>query len=153
MFLPPTPASRARQCGWRFLSVLTLMLLAAPVFANPVAPAPLPDTGASVLRVIGAMLLVMAIFFGGVWLFKNWQRLMAKQLGRSQRLNVLEARPLGNRQALYVIGYDRQRMLVASSPAGMTLLTTLPDAPEDEPSEPVATVFGDVLQKALGQKS
>ncbi len=135
--------------GWGYL--LTLMI-ATPVGAQSSAPA-FPDTGASVLRVFGALLLVLALFFAGVWLFKNWQRLAARQNGATPKLNVLEVKSLGNRHALYVIGYDRRRMLVASSPTGMTLLSPLPEASEEEARAATANpAFADSLRKALGRK-
>ena len=39
---------------------------------------------------------------------------------------------LGQRQALFVVGYEKQRMLVATSPAGVSLLSHLPEAEPDE---------------------
>lgn len=123
------------------------------VAANTAAPAatPLPDVGTSLIRVIGAFAVVMALFFAGVWLFKNWQR-VAVHKGRAPELNVLEVKSLGNKHALYVIGYDRQRMLVASSPAGMNLIAQLPEADANEPAAPVTPSFGDALQKVLNRK-
>jgi flagellar biogenesis protein FliO len=126
--------------------------IATPVWAQSNSPT-LPDTGASALRVFGALLLVLALFFAGVWLFRNWQRFAARQNGAAPKLNVLEVKPLGNRHALYVIGYDRQRMLVASSPTGITLLSPLPQAGEEEACAAVARPgFADSLQKALGRR-
>jgi flagellar biogenesis protein FliO len=93
--------------------------------------ASLPDTGASVVRVFGALVLVIAIFLGGVWLFRNWQR-FAIQKGGGAKLNLIEVKSLGQRQALYVVGYQEQRMLLASSPAGITLVSHLPAAEETE---------------------
>jgi len=131
---------------------MATLVLATPVWAGTDSAA-LPDAGASVLRVFGALLVVLALFFAGVWLFKNWQRFAARQNGTTPRLNVLEVKPLGNRHALYVVGYDRQRMLVASSPAGMTLLSSLPQATEEEACAPVARpAFAEALQKALGRR-
>ena len=99
--------------------------------AAPLTAAPLPDMGVSFLRVMGALALVIGIFLGGVWLFKNWQRL-AVQRGRAPKLNVLETRSLGGRHALFVVGYDQERFLVSSSPGGVTLLSHLPAAAESE---------------------
>lgn len=111
----------------------------------------LPDVGLSLLRLVGALALVLAVFFGGVWLFRNWQRLIA---GRAQRLRlqVLEARHLGARQALYVVAYDQHRFLVGASPAGLSLLTRLPDDQVQADSQPVPQArFDDALQRAIGQ--
>ena len=91
----------------------------------------LPDAGASVFRVMGALILVIAVFLGGVWLFRNWQRLATKKSGGA-KLNLLEVKSLGQRQSLYVVGYQQQRMLLASSPAGITLVSHLPAAEESE---------------------
>jgi flagellar biogenesis protein FliO len=109
----------------------------------------LPNAGLSLLRVIGSLALVLALFFAGVWLFKNWQR-VAVNAGRAPKLQVLETRHLGSRQALYVVGYEHQRFLVASSPAGMSLLTRLPeaDASEEAPAGSRPT-FADALHRVL----
>ncbi len=94
--------------------------------ADPAMPAPLPDTGAALLRVVGALLLVFAILFGGVWLMKNWQRLALRK-GRSPKLRLLEAQSLGGRQGVYVLAYEQQRFLVAASPNGVAFLSHLPE--------------------------
>ncbi len=129
-------------------------LLAAP--ADPlVAAPPFPDAGVSLIRVTGALALVLGLFLGGAWLFKNWQRL-AIQRGRQPRLNILETRSLGARQAVFVVGYERQRFLVATSPAGVNLLSHLPDAetsevePAEKPGTPMS--FGQALTHVLKRK-
>lgn len=115
----------------RCVSAMFFFALTAGAETNPAtAPLttpPLPDAGVSFLRVMGALALVLGIFLGGVWLFKNWQRL-AVQRGRAPKLNVLETRSLGGRHALYVVGYEQERFLVSSSPGGVTLLSHLPAA-------------------------
>jgi flagellar biogenesis protein FliO len=115
-------------------------------------PTPLPDAGFSVLRVFGALLLVLAVFFAGIWLFKNFQRFTQKRSTHKSRLDVLEAKSLGNRQFLYVVAYDRQRMLVASSPAGVTLVSQLPEASPDADPEPSPSSFAAAFNQVLGKK-
>ena len=105
---------------------------------------PLPDVGMSLLRVLGALAFVLAIFLGGVWLFRNWQRLTI-QRGRSPKLNVIEVRSLGGRHALYVVGYEQERFLLAASPTGVNLLSHLqsaePGTPEPSgPAQPASFV-------------
>ena len=118
---------------------------------SPAISSALPDMGASVLRMGGALILVIAIFLGGVWLIKNWQRLAVRK-GGSPKLNVIEVKSLGQRQAIYVVGYQQQRMLLASSPAGITLLSHLPEA-DDVQTEPVRTLsFGEAFQQVLARK-
>jgi flagellar biogenesis protein FliO len=114
----------------------------------------LPDVGLSAIRALGALALVLAIFFGGVWLFRNGQRLAQRKTGEP-RLAILETRSLGNRFALYVVGYEEQRLLIGSSPAGINLLSQLPPAAESqtEPVTPAKTAsFTECLQQVLRQK-
>jgi len=115
--------------------------------AAPAAPA-VPEVTGSLLRIGGALVIVLAVFFAGVWFFQNWGR-FAGQRNRSQRLQVLEVRALGNRHALFVVGYDQQRLLIASSPTGLSLLERLPAAAASDPTpapEPPAS-FGDTLRR------
>ncbi|HEX9048887.1 MAG TPA: flagellar biosynthetic protein FliO, partial [Verrucomicrobiae bacterium] len=90
-----------------------------------------------------------------VWFFKNWQRLTARH-GRQPRLNICESRSLGARQAVFVVGYDKQRFLVAASPAGVNLLTHLPDAePAESPGAENASApmsFAQALAHVLQKK-
>ena len=144
--------------------VFTTAVLVAPsaVFAGspsllstnlpPIAPSPLPDASFSVIRVFGALVLVLALFLGGVWLFKNWQRLTL-QRGRPTQLQILEMKALGGKHALYVVGYQQQRMLVASSPNGVALVSHLPAADPVELAEKpeVAQVSGESFIKVLQQ--
>jgi flagellar protein FliO/FliZ len=116
-------------------------------------PGALPDAGSSVLRVFGALILVIAIFLGGVWLFRNWQRFTLRK-GGAPRLNVIEVRSLGQRHALYVVGYDQQRMLLASSPAGVTLVSHLPEAEQNEaPAAAPQASFAEAFQQLLQRKA
>jgi flagellar biogenesis protein FliO len=119
------------------------------------AAAAFPDSGTSLLRVTGALALVLGLFLAGAWFFKNWQRLSLPR-GRQPRLNILETRSLGARQAVFVVAYERQRFLVATSPAGVNLLSHLPEAEaaEGEPAEKTAgpMPFGQALMQALKRR-
>ncbi len=115
----------------------------------------MPSAGPSIIRVLGALALVLGIFFGGVWLFRNWQRLTI-QRGRAPKLNVLETRPLGGKHALYVIGYEQERFLLSASPTGVTLITHLPAATEKDSADSTTTLappsFAQALTKVLKGK-
>lgn len=108
----------------------------------------LPDATGSVVRVLGALALVLALFFGGVWGFKNWQRLVRFK-GPLAKLSVLEVRALDNRHSLYVVGYQRQRMLIGTSQTDITLLSRLPDeeAPEAEPPSDFAAALNQAVTR------
>ncbi|MBI1176082.1 hypothetical protein GC207_01435 [bacterium] len=123
--------------------------------APAVNPSPLPDTGAALFRVTGALLLVFAVLFGGVWLAKNWQRLALRK-GRAPKLRLLEAQSLGGRQGVYVIAYEQQRFLVASSPTGVSLLSHLPEsetAAEETASVSAPVSFVQALQSVISRQS
>jgi flagellar biogenesis protein FliO len=144
-----------------FCLLAFLFLMGVDAFAQSVTstnvsvsalPGALPDAGASVVRVFGALVLVVGIFLGGVWLFKNWQRFTV-QKGGGPKLNVLEVRSLGQRQSLYIVGYQQQRMLLAASPAGITLLSHLPASEETEAAAPATKVsFAEAFQQVLTRK-
>jgi flagellar biogenesis protein FliO len=123
--------------------------------ASPLVAPPLPDAGVSLLRVMGALAVVIGIFLAGVWLFKNWQRL-ALQRGRAPKLTVLETRSLGGRHAIYVIGYEQERFLISSSPGGVNLLSHLPNAADggtDSSAKPEpAPTFTQALSQVLKGK-
>ena len=114
----------------------------------------LPDVAGSVVRMLAGLAFVLALFFGGVWLFKNWQRV--SRVKSKSKLNVFEARSLGPRQALYVVGYNEQRFLVAASQAGISLISALPEAAQEADTAPAVTngasAFAQVLQNVLGRK-
>ncbi len=120
----------------------------------PLVAPPLPDAGVSFLRVMGALALVIGIFLGGVWLFKNWQRI-ALQSDRAPKLKVLETRSLGGRHAIYVLGYEQERFLISASPSGVTLLSHLPTAAETETAaagSPSKPTFAQTLGQAQKEK-
>jgi flagellar biogenesis protein FliO len=100
--------------------------------------------------VLGALALVIGIFLGGIWMFKNWQRL-AIQRGRAPKLNVLESRSLGGRHAIFVVGYEQERFLISSSPGGVNLLSHLPAAAENETNIAAGNTSVPTFTQALAQ--
>ena len=162
MNVQPSPtiySPRAPRRAWGVVLAFLLFTLSLPAqltnvatAALPLTPVPAPELGLSIVRVFGALFLVLAIFIGGVWLFRNWQRLAARRNG-APKLNVLEVRSLGGRQALYVVGYERERFLLSTSPNGLSLVTHLPTAEESTNlagEVPQATVaFSQVLTQML----
>ncbi len=127
---------------------------ALPMLAAATGTTSLPDAAGSVARMLTGLAFVFALFFAGVWLFKNWQRVARKR--NKSKLRVIEAQSLGPRQALYVIGYERQRFLVAASPGGVSLVSALAESqPVEEETAPTSGApasFARLLQNALGKK-
>lgn len=122
-----------------------------PVAAAATPEAAVPSMAGSVARVIGALGLVFGLFLGAIWLARNWPRLLSRPV-RTPELRVIECRALGGRQAIWVVGYRQQRLLVASSPTGVTLLTQLPDAAAAEVEPAPAADFAVAFQHLLGQR-
>ena len=156
--MSPLRSNLRRLLGGLLLltSFLAPRALGATVTNSPaVLPTVMPDAGASLIRVMGAFAIVVAVFLAAVYAFRHWQRLLLRR-GKSPQLQVIEARSLGQRHALYVVGYREQRLLIAASPGGVTLLTQLPI--EEAPPQPVAQVpttedFTSALQQALQARS
>lgn len=111
-------------------------------------PKPLPDMGGSVVRMVGGLAMVLALFFGGIWVVRNGRRLGVVR-GKLPDLRLLECRSLGGRQSVWVMSYQRQRFLVASGPTGVTLLSVLPEAEEVREAE-VESGVGVVSVPAVG---
>ena len=76
------------------------------------------------IRIVGALMIVMAILLGGAWWFRK-SRLFGLVPAQSSHLNVIETRSLGSRHALHVVEYGSKRFLIADSPAGTNFLTDL----------------------------
>ena len=110
-----------------------------------------PEMLGPVLRMAGALALVIGLFLTGVWLFKNWQR-VALRRGALPKLNVLEVKSLGQRHALYVVAYEQQRMLLASSPAGVALLSHLPEAEEEKNAPATRLSFAEAFHQVVARK-
>jgi len=110
--------------------------------------ADLPGAGLSAIRTLAALAFVLALLFGGVWLFRNAQRLAWRKTG-VPRLAILESRALGNRFALHVVGYEQQRLLIGSSPGGLSLLSQLPPASDVRAEAAPGAAPGSFSQRLL----
>jgi flagellar biogenesis protein FliO len=150
-----------KKLSIRTLTLVSAFCLLPAAFAESTnsatvpLPAPsLPDAGLSLLRVFGALALVIGVFLGGAWLFKN-RKWFAVQRGHAPKLNILETRSLGGRHSVSVIGYEQERFLIATSPAGVNLLSHLPNAVEEETPAPEKTTppsFTQALTQVLKGK-
>jgi len=157
------PVLKSKDSSWRLAvtaAALGLTLPGVPLWAatpeSPAAHLQAPSVVFSLIRMIGALALVFALLLGGVWVFRNWQRLSI-QRGRTPKLKVLEVKSLGPRHALYVVGFEQLRFLVSSTPAGINLLTALPSLAAEETrgpqAGPVAPSFAETLARILEPKN
>jgi flagellar biogenesis protein FliO len=72
---------------------------------------------------------LLAPAFGGVRVLLRW--LAQRASGKRKALSVTATAALGDRRFVSVIQFEEQRFLIGSSPASVTLLSQLPDAPAD----------------------
>lgn len=91
--------------------------------ATPARP-PTPDIDA-LGRMLGYLTLFAALAGGAVYFLKFGLPLARKGAAAERRLNILETRPLGNRQYLLVVAYDDTRMLLGVTPGKIDYLCPL----------------------------
>ena len=132
-----------------FLALTLVMTIGEETTAGASA---VPSMGVAVFRMVGSLAIVIALFFAGAWIFRNSHR-FSRAANQQRKLQVLEARSLGPRQAVYVVAYEQQRLLIGSSSQGLSLLTQLPDGAAQPDGERIVPVsFGEALMQALGRK-
>lgn len=115
---------------------------------TPAAPQP-ANMMAVAFRILGALLLVLALLLGGAWWFRR-SRLFGLVPPSEARLKILETKSLGSRHAMHVVEYGEQRFLISDSPAGTNFLTHLADPGEEPPVEeelPETSVTGSFADK------
>jgi flagellar protein FliO/FliZ len=101
---------------------------------------PAPDID-SLGRMLGYLTLFAALAGGAVYFLKFGLPLARKGATAERRLNILETRPLGNRQYLLVVSYDDTRMLLGVTPGKIDYL-----CPLDSSSTPAD--FGKIMASA-----
>ena len=137
----------------KILQILVLFFTVALVSAQEKAGnTAVPSMGVAIFRMVGSLAIVIALFFVGAWLFRNMHRFKNKRMNE-RKLQVLEGKSIGPRQAIYVVAYEEQRLLIGSTAQGITLLTHLPEGTPQPAGERIVPVsFGEALMQALGRK-
>lgn len=137
-----------------FLTSVTWSVQGAGLETNtfPSAPSSSGDLLFVMLRLIGALFLVIALFLGGVWFFKK-TRFFTMYQGGPAHLRILESKAVGYRNTLLVVGYYQHRFLLAVSAAGVNLVSPLPDAPPNEAPNPDHPSFTEQLGAVQERKA
>ena len=91
--------------------------------SSPTRP-PAPDFD-SLGRMLGYLTLFAALAGAGVYFVKFGLPLARKNAALDRKLQILETRPLGNRQYLLVVGYEDSRMLLGVTPGKIDYLCPL----------------------------
>jgi len=76
-------------------------------------------------RLLGYVTLLAALAGGAIYLIKFGIPLHRNRSKEERKLQVLEMRPLGNRQFLIVVGYEDTRMLLGVTPGKIDYLCAL----------------------------
>jgi flagellar biogenesis protein FliO len=129
----PNPPSASDDSGAE--SVTVPATTSAPTLSVPkvlsgrspaVPPTPkLDDLG----RLLGFVTLFAALVGGAIYLIKFGLPLHRNRAKEERKLQVLEMRPLGNRQFLLVVGYEETRMLLGVTPGKIDYLCPLDGSP------------------------
>ncbi|MDD3760149.1 MAG: flagellar biosynthetic protein FliO [Acidithiobacillus sp.] len=125
--------------------LLLLLLTPLPAFAAQTGPAVFSPW--AILRLIAALLLVLLIFLALIWLFRRLQPGAAGVSGSPMR--ILASLPLGTRERLLLVEVGKQQLLLGATPAGITLLHTLPEALPVDSGSPA---FSGWLRQAMERR-
>jgi len=119
---------------------------AAPAAAPALAPAaaPHPVEGPSFAPMGLALLVVLGLMGGAVWVLRRSG--IAPQGGGNRLLRVVSQLPVGPRERVLVVEAGERWLLLGVSSAGITRLGTLPKGEAGAPP-PGAAAFGTLLDK------
>jgi len=81
------------------------------------------DLGPALFKLLGALILILVIIYGSVWLMKRFSG--ARAGGGGNNISVLERHFLAPKQALYLIRVGQRHMLVGGSESGLRHLADL----------------------------
>jgi flagellar protein FliO/FliZ len=129
---------------WKATTTAGLLLVSAPLFAQPKAdpviyprgsaaadaPASAASGGSNASLILAGVLLAGA---GGWWLWLKRRDGLRGPGGKTTRLNIAESRSLGSRQYLVVADYDGKKFLLGVCPGSIELLTPLDGEKTEQP--------------------
>jgi flagellar biosynthetic protein FliO len=105
----------------------------------------------SLIKLVGALALILVIIYGSVWLLKRFS--LGKTPGGGELISIVDRRFLAPKQALYLIKVGGKHVLVGSSEAGLTAITTVGEEdlaakPSAAGNAPAESTFNRVLKQA-----
>ena len=144
------------------ISILTLLLL--PIFEvfgqveelNQATPGLQSGNDMMVnwVKMLGSLVVVLAIFFLGVLLFRKYGTFLQPRRGTGM-LQILETKPLNQRNMLYVVECMGNRFLVASGQQGTPSMIPIhgalqaSDLENTSETAPLSPDFAGAISKAL----
>ena len=110
--------------------------LLLPALAQAQSAPPGQDLGSSVLHLIAALAVVLALLFASLWLLK---RLSAPRGSAAGFLRVVAGTAVGARERVVVVEVGTTWLVLGVAPGRVSALAEMPRAPlpaEDAPSQP-----------------
>ena len=111
------------------------------------------DMLAAWLRMFGALITVLGIFFIGVFMFRKYGGALQNKTSQGH-LKVLEYRTLNQKNSVYVLDYQGERFLIATCQQGSPVLTPIRMETKNEQTlNPQDDDFKDEIRKAMNESS
>jgi flagellar biosynthetic protein FliO len=108
------------------------------------------EMGPALLKLVGALVLILVIIYGSVWLLKRFSG--GRNVGNGNSITVLERHFLAPKQALYLIRVGSRHLLLGGSESGLRHLTDLQAEDFAEPAKgAVAPAEDSKFNKVLKQ--
>lgn len=145
------PALALLMAGDAF-SATNVMIYGATNAPSMTAPSS-ESLGGVFIRMLGAMVIVLALVLGAAWAFRR-SRLFRLVGANSNHLRVLESKSIGARHTLHVVEYGEQRFLIADTPTGTNLIAPVstPTGTALAESAPPPGTFAEKLRALLDGK-
>ena len=111
------------------------------------------DMLAAWLRMFGALITVLGIFFIGVFMFRKYGGALQNKTSQGH-LKVLEYRALNQKNSVYVLDYQGERFLIATCQQGSPVLTPIRMETKNEQTLKLQDDdFKDEIRKAMNESS
>ena len=111
------------------------------------------DMLAAWLRMFGALITVLGIFFIGVFMFRKYGGALQNKTSQGH-LKVLEYRALNQKNSVYVLDYQGERFLIATCQQGSPVLTPIRMETKNEQTLNLQDDdFKDEIRKAMNESS
>ena len=138
-------AAPAEGYGWATPGVTTV---------KKVEPAEEPSTPLMVVRFVGSLALVLGLCYVTILGLKKFSGVKSVVGASRSQIKLIESSNLGANRTLHLVEIGSKRLLVASTPTQVNLLTELAasDIPESAPEQP-GTGFKEQLSHFLGTKT
>lgn len=108
-----------------------------------------PFSWGAMLQLFAALVFVLIVFFGVIWVLKRFQPGLAS--AQTGSLRVLASLPLGVRERLLLVQVGEQQLLLGVTPSGISLLHTL-ETMLPETTSNSATAFAGWLRTAMERR-